>query len=149
MELILLEKVKNLGSLGDKVKVKAGYGRNYLIPQQKAVPATKNNLAAFEIRRAELEKAQQDQMVSAQQRAQQLNALSVVIARRAAGEGKLFGSVSAHDVAEAVTQAGVALSRSEVRLPSGALRLVGEYAVAVHLHTDVDATVKVHVVAES
>lgn len=149
MELILLEKVKNLGGLGDKVKVKAGYGRNYLIPQHKAVPATKNNLATFEARRAELEKSQQDQLVSAQQRAQQLSTLSVVIARRAAGEGKLFGSVSAHDVAEAVTQAGVALTRSEVRLPSGALRLVGEYAVTLHLHADVDATVKVHVVAES
>ena len=120
-----------------------------MIPQHKAVPATKNNLAVFEAKRAELEKAQQDQMVNAQQRAQQLSTLSVVIARRAAGEGKLFGSVSAHDVAEAVTQAGVALSRSEVRLPSGALRLVGEYAVTLHLHTDVDATVKVHVVAEA
>jgi len=148
MELILLEKVKNLGSLGDKVKVKAGYGRNFLIPQNKAVPATKNNLAAFEVRRAELEKAQQDQLASAQQRAQQLNNLSVVIARRTAGEGKLFGSVSAHDVADAVTQAGVDLARNEVRLPSGALRLVGEYAVTLHLHADVDTTVKVHVVAE-
>lgn len=148
MELILLEKVKNLGSLGDKVKVKAGYGRNFLIPQNKAVPATKANLAAFEVRRAELEKAQQDQLTNAQQRAQQLNNLSVVIARRTAGEGKLFGSVSAHDVADAVTQAGVNLARNEVRLPAGALRLVGEYAVTLHLHADVDATVKVHVVAE-
>jgi large subunit ribosomal protein L9 len=148
MELILLEKVKNLGNLGDKVKVKAGYGRNFLIPQQKAVPATKANLAAFEAKRAELEKAQADQLANAKQRAQQLNSLSVVIARRTAGEGKLFGSVNAHDIAEAVTQAGVALSRGEVRLPTGALRLVGEYAVTAHLHTDVEATVTVHVVAE-
>jgi large subunit ribosomal protein L9 len=148
MELILLEKVKNLGNLGDKVKVKAGYGRNYLIPQHKAVPATKANLATFEAKRAELEKTQSEHLSSAQQRAQQLNSLSVVIARRTAGEGKLFGSVNAHDIAEAVTQAGVPLSRSEVRLPSGALRLVGEYAVTAHLHTDVEATVTVHVVAE-
>jgi len=148
MELILLEKVKNLGNLGDKVKVKAGYGRNYLIPQHKAVPATKANLATFEAKRAELEKTQSEHLSSAQQRAQQLNSLSVVIARRTACEGKLFGSVNAHDIAEAVTQAGVPLSRSEVRLPSGALRLVGEYAVTAHLHTDVEATVTVHVVAE-
>lgn len=148
MELILLEKVKNLGNLGDKVKVKAGYGRNFLIPQRKAVPATQANLAAFEAKRAQLEKAQAEQLANAKQRAQRLNSLSVVIARRTAGEGKLFGSVNAHDIADAVTQAGVPLSRSEVRLPTGPLRLVGEYAVTVHLHADVEATVTVHVVAE-
>lgn len=148
MQVILLEKVKNLGSLGDKVAVRPGYGRNYLIPQGKAVAATAKNLAEFEARRAEYEKAQSDHLAQAQSRAAKLADLSVVISRKTGGEGRLFGSVSTADIAEAVSKAGVQINRQEVRLPEGSLRQVGEYSVALHLHTDVDAAVTVRVVAE-
>lgn len=150
MEIILLEKVKSLGSLGDKVKVKPGYGRNFLIPQGKAVPATAANLVAFEVRRAELERAQQDSLAAAQARAAQLEALGVVVIASKVGlEGKLFGSVSAPDIAKAVSAAGVELTKQEIRLSigHGHIRHVGEYDVDVHLHTDVNAFVKVQVVA--
>ncbi len=148
MELILLEKVNNLGNLGDKVKVRSGYGRNFLLPKGKAVAATASNFAEFEARRAQFEQNQADALAKAQQRAETLANVTVVIARRAGAEGKLFGSVNTTDIAEAVTATGVALVRQEVRLPNGALRMTGEYAVDVHLHTDVNTSVKIHVVAE-
>lgn len=148
MEVILLEKIANLGNLGDKVNVKAGYGRNFLLPQGKATAATEANVAAFEARRAELEKAAAEKKASAEARAAQLAELEVTITATAGDEGKLFGSIGTRDIAEAVSAAGVELDKSEVRLPNGALRSVGEYDVEVHLHTDVEATVKVVVVAE-
>lgn len=149
MEVILLEKVRNLGSLGDQVKVKSGYGRNYLIPTGKAVMATKDNIAMFEERRAELEAKAADQMGAAQARAEKLAALGVVtIAARAGEEGKLFGSVSASDIADAVTAAGVEVAKSEVKLPEGPIRMTGEYELQVVLHTDVEQMVNVQVVAE-
>ena len=149
MEVILLEKVKNLGSLGDQVKVRPGYGRNYLVPQGKALPATKENVAVFEARRAELEQHQSDRLAAAQARAARLADLTVVIARKASGEGKLFGSVGAADIADAVkSAAGIDLHRQEIRLPAGPLRQTGEFTVTTHLYTDVDTELKVTVVPE-
>lgn len=148
MEVILLEKVANLGALGAKVNVKAGYGRNFLIPQGKAVPATKGNLEAFEARRADLERQEAEILATAQARAVQLSALAVVIAAKSGDEGKLFGSVGTRDIAEAVTTAGIAISKLEVRLPNGALRHTGEYKVALQLHSDVMAEVAITIVAE-
>jgi len=149
MEVILLEKVRNLGSLGDQVKVKSGYGRNYLIPKGKAVMATKDNVAKFEERRAELEAKANEQLAAAQGRAEKLAALGVVtIVARAGDEGKLFGSVTASDVADAVTAAGVEVAKSEVKMPEGALRQIGEFELMVQLHTDVAQNVTVQVVAE-
>jgi large subunit ribosomal protein L9 len=149
MEVILLEKIGKLGELGDKVNVKAGYGRNYLIPQGKAVPATGDNVAMFEARRSELETSAAETIATAEVRAGRLQELGqIVIEAHAGEEGKLFGSVGTRDIAEAVTAAGVELSKSEIRLPEGALREVGEFEVKVHLHTDVDAVVLVCVVAE-
>jgi large subunit ribosomal protein L9 len=148
MELILLEKITHLGNLGQKVKVRSGYGRNYLIPQGKALPATAENQAVFEARRAELEKNQAEHLDQARSRSEKLAGMSIVIPRRVGGEGRLFGSVSASDIAEAVTAAGVEITRQEVRLPEGPLRQIGEYAISLHLHTDIDSSVTVHVVAE-
>ena len=148
MEVILLEKVANLGTLATKVNVKPGYGRNFLIPQGKAVPATKVNLEAFEARRAELERQEAETLATAQARAEQLTTLAVVIAAKSGDEGKLFGSVGTRDIAEAVTAAGVAVSKLEVRLPNGALRNTGEYKIALQLHSDVMAEVAVTIVAE-
>ncbi|WP_321348386.1 50S ribosomal protein L9 [Halopseudomonas oceani] len=147
MEVILLEKIANLGNLGDKVAVKAGYARNFLLPFGKATPATADNVAAFEARRAELEKLAAEKKAEADARAAQLAELTVTIAANAGEEGKLFGSIGTRDIADAVTAAGVAIEKSEVRLPDGALRTVGEFDVVVQLHTDVDATVKLVVVA--
>ena len=147
MEVILLEKIANLGNLGDKVNVKAGYGRNYLLPQRKAAAATAENVAAFEVRRVELEKAAAEKKASAESRAAQLAELEVTITATAGDEGKLFGSIGTHDIADALTASGVEVSKAEVRLPNGTIRQVGEFDVAVHLHTDVEATVKVVVVA--
>lgn len=143
MEVILLEKVENLGSLGDRVKVRPGYGRNYLIPYGKAKPATPENIRYFEERKAELARKASEALEAAQQRAAQLAGLSVTIAAKAGEEGKLFGSIGTADIAEAVTQAGVEIHRSEVRLPTGPLRMCGEFDIELHLHTDVDALVKV------
>jgi large subunit ribosomal protein L9 len=148
MEVILLEKVENLGNLGDRVNVKPGYGRNFLIPSGKATPATEEHIKAFEARRAELEKAVADAVAQAETRRDQLAGLSVTIAAKAGDEGKLFGSVGAIDIADAITAAGVAIERSEVRLPEGSLRHTGEHVVNVHLHTDVNAEVTVIVEAE-
>lgn len=148
MEVILLDKIVRLGGLGDKVTVKSGFARNYLIPQGKAVMATKANLEMFEARRAELEAKLAETLASAEARAAQLEGLEkVVIASKSGDEGKLFGSIGTRDVADAITAAGVAVSKSEVRMPEGALRYTGEYDIAVQLHTDVKASVKVEVVA--
>lgn len=147
MELILLEKIANLGNLGDKVNVKAGYGRNYLLPQGKATAATPANVAAFEARRAELEKAAAEKKATAEARAAQLNELEVTITAVAGDEGKLFGSIGTHDIADALTSAGVPVSKAEVRLPNGTIRHTGEFEVALHLHSDVEAAVKLIVVA--
>ncbi len=148
MEIILLEKVQNLGELGDKVTVRPGYGRNYLIPKGKAVAATEDNVAEFERHRAELEKTQADALAAAQKRADALKDLTVSIARKAGDEGRLFGSVGTGDIAEAVTAAGLELHKHEVRLPEGPLRQAGEYDIVLHLHADVDASVKLMVVPE-
>ena len=148
MEVILLEKIGKLGDLGDKVNVAAGYGRNYLIPVGKAVSATADNVEKFESRRAELEMAQVEGLKAATVRADKLNATEVTLERIAGEEGKLFGSVSAADIAEAITTAGAELAKSEVRLPDGPLRALGEYEVDIHLHVEVNAKVKVIVVAE-
>ncbi|CAI8155290.1 MAG: 50S ribosomal protein L9 [Pseudidiomarina mangrovi] len=148
MQIILLDKVANLGSLGDQVEVKSGYARNFLFPQGKAVPATAANVSKFEERRAELEAKLAADLAAAQQRAEQVNALeAVVITSKAGDEGKLFGSIGTRDIADAVTAAGVAVKKSEVLLPNGTLREVGEYSVELHLHSDVFATVTVQVVA--
>lgn len=149
MEVILLEKIGKLGDLGDKVTVKPGYGRNFLIPQGKAVPATRDNIEKFEARRADLETAASETLAAAEVRAGQLQEVGVItIAANAGEEGKLFGSVGTRDIADAVSAAGVELNKSEVRLPEGALRELGEYQVEVHLHSDVDVAVELHVVAE-
>lgn len=148
MEVILLEKVQNLGDLGDKVKVKPGYGRNYLVPSGKATLATAENVAAFEARRAELEKVQQERLGAAEARAAQLRETSVTIRAKAGTEGKLYGSVGTREIAEAVSATGVALEKHEVLLPDGALREVGEHEVELHLHSDIDVSIKVVVEAE-
>ncbi|WP_404368639.1 50S ribosomal protein L9 [Marinobacter sp.] len=148
MEVILLEKVANLGSLGDKVKVKSGYGRNFLMPYGKAVPATESNVKAFEERRAELEKAAADKQAQAQARAEALNGASVTISSKAGDEGKLFGSIGPRDIADAVSATGTEIDKSEVRLPEGPLRMTGEYDIQLQLHSDVTAEIKVTVVAE-
>jgi len=149
MEVILLEKIANLGDLGDKVTVRPGYGRNYLVPGKKAVPATKENIEKFEARRAELEKAAAEARQAAEDRALRLEELAeITIASIAGEEGKLFGSIGVADIAEALTKAGVEVAKREVSLPEGPLRYTGEYTVDIHLHTDVTRPVKVVVVAE-
>jgi len=148
MDVILLEKVGKLGDLGDKVSVKAGYGRNYLFPFGKAVPATKDNLADFEARRAELEKAAAEKLGEAEARAEKLNEFAVTIEANAGDEGKLFGSIGTRDIADAITAAGIEVSKAEVRLPHGAIREIGEFDVDVQVHSDVTVTVKLSVVAQ-
>ena len=149
MEVILLETVGNLGGLGDQVSVKAGFGRNYLLPQGKAVPATAENVAQFEARRAELEAAAASALTAAQKRADAINAMAaVVITMKAGDEGKLFGSVGTRDISEAATAAGVEIDKSEVRLPEGALREIGTYEVAVQVHASVMAVLNLSIVAE-
>ncbi len=147
MEVILLEKIANLGNLGDNVAVKAGYARNFLLPFGKATPATAANVEAFEARRAELEKIAAEKKAGADARAAKLADLSVTITANAGEEGKLFGSIGTRDIADAVTAAGVEIEKSEVRLPEGPLRNVGEFDVVVQLHSDVETTVKLIVVA--
>lgn len=146
MEVILQEKINNLGNLGDLVKVKAGYGRNFLIPGGKAVPATKDNKAKFEARRAELEQHAAEHLATAQARADKLVDLTVTIPVKAGEEGKMYGSLGTTDIATAISAAGVAVKKSEVRLPHGAIRLLGEYDIMLQLHSDVNATVKVVIV---
>ncbi len=149
MDVILLEKVANLGNLGDKVSVKPGYARNYLVPQGKAKPATPENLKEFEARRAELEKIAAEALAAAQARAEKLATLNLEIAHQAGEEGKLFGSVTGAEIAKCITDGGVEVAKSEVRLPNGPLRELGEHEVAVQLHTDVTTNVNVNVVAEA
>lgn len=148
MELILLEKVPNLGNLGDRVSVKPGYGRNYLVPEKKAVLATAQKLAEFEKRRAELEKKAGEELVAAETRRDSLAGVIVTIIQKAGDEGKLFGSVGTHDIAEAATSAGIPLQKHEVRLSQGALRQIGEYQIDVQFHSDVVAKLAVSIVAE-
>jgi large subunit ribosomal protein L9 len=150
MEVILLEKVANLGGLGEKVSVKSGFGRNFLIPQGKAVFASAENIKLFEERRAELEKQAADKLAAAEARKAQVEALEagVSITHKAGDEGRLFGSVGTADIAAACAEAGVEIAKSEVRLPEGPFRVAGEYEVALHLHTDVDATLKVNIIGE-
>ena len=148
MEVILLEKIENLGAMGAKVRVKPGYGRNFLVPQGKAKPATAENIAQFEAKRAELEKAAAEVLAAAEARREQLDGKEYTIAANAGDEGKLFGSIGTADIAEAVTATGVEIERSEVRLPEGAFRTIGEYDVDLHLHSDVNAVIKLNIVAE-
>ncbi len=148
MEVILLENVANLGVLGDKVAVKAGYGRNYLIPHHKAVPATADNLKEFEARRAELEKDAATALAKAQQRASAISDMTAEITAKAGEEGKLFGSVTGREIADTATAKGVEIDKSEVRMPDGPLRELGEFEVDIHLHPEVNAVLKVNVIAE-
>ena len=148
MEIILMQKVANLGNIGDKVKVKAGYGRNYLLPQGKATLATPENVAKFEARRAEFEKAAKDELSSAQARAAKLEGFKLTLTAKAGGEGKLFGSVGNSDIVEALKKAGHTLERSEVRMPNGPIRQAGEHVVQLHLHTDVNVDLPVIIVGE-
>jgi large subunit ribosomal protein L9 len=148
MEIILLEKVDNLGNLGDKVAVRPGYARNYLIPGGKAKYATAANIAEFEARRAELEKHAAEQLATAEARKAKLEGKTFTIAATVGDEGKLFGSVGTSEIAAAVTASGIELEKREVRMPEGALRMVGIYDVLLHLHTDVNAEIKVEIVPE-
>ena len=148
MEIILLEKIANLGNMGEKVNVKPGYGRNYLVPQGKAAAATAENIAEYEARRVELEKASADAMTAAQARREELLEKVVTIASHAGEEGKLFGSVGTADIARALTDSGIVVERHEVRLPEGAFRVVGEHDVLIQLHTDVDVTIKLLIEAD-
>jgi large subunit ribosomal protein L9 len=143
MEIILLQKVDNVGGIGDRVHVKSGYARNYLIPQGKATLATADNIAKFETRRAELEAKAAAELAGAQARAKKLEGLVLKIEMQSGAEGKLFGSVGTVDIAEAIGQRGIEVERSEVRLPNGPLRVVGEHEVELHLHTDVNVPLKV------
>lgn len=146
MEVILLEKVGRVGNVGDKINVKAGYARNFLFPFAKAIPATKENLADFEARKAELMKAAAEKQAAAQARADKLNGLEIRIEANAGDEGKLFGSVGTRDIADAVTAAGQKVEKSEVLLPDGALREVGEFEIQLSLGSEVLATIKVSIV---
>jgi len=148
MEIILLQKIENLGAMGERVKVRPGYGRNYLVPSGKAKPATPENIAAFEAMRAELEKAAADALAGAESRRARLADVTVTIAARAGDEGKLFGSVGTADIADALCASGIEVERHEVRLPEGPFRQTGEYEVEVHLHSDVNATIKLVITAE-
>jgi large subunit ribosomal protein L9 len=148
MQVILLQKVANLGNIGDRVKVRSGYGRNFLLPQGKATLATPENIARFEARRAELEKAAREHLESAGERAAAMKDFKLTISAKAGTEGKLFGSIGTADIAEACTRQGFKIERSEVRLPSGPLRTLGEHMVNLHLHADVDVPLAVSIVAE-
>lgn len=148
MEVILLERIKHLGRLGDKVKVKSGFGRNFLVPQGKAVPANEANIAEFETRRAELEAAEQKILQAAQQRADKLQALVVRIITQTSDEGKLYGSVGTKEIADAIVAAGHDVEKREILLPEGVIRTTGIYDIAIQVHSDVNAAVKLHVESE-
>jgi large subunit ribosomal protein L9 len=148
MDVILLTKVANLGDIGDRVKVKSGYGRNFLLPEGKATLATPANVAKFEARRSELEKIAKDQLSAAQGRAAALEGFTLRISAKAGSEGKLFGSVGTTDIADACTAQGHKVARSEVRLPNGPIRTVGDHQVVLHLHTDIDVQLPVTISAE-
>lgn len=148
MNVILLESVENLGSIGDLVKVKPGYGRNYLLPQGKAALATPENIKAIEARRAELEKAEAEELAKAKERAKAFDKLEVVIQANAGSEGKLFGSVGPVDIVDALANVQVEVERAEVRMPEGPIQELGEFPIGVHLHAEVDVEVLVRVVGE-
>ncbi len=149
MEVILLEKIQNLGKLGDKVRVKPGYGRNYLIPRKKAVPATADNVAKFETQRAELERVQQAALGEAEARAAALAGVEILIVAKAGSEGRLYGSVGTNEIAEALAGLGHSIEKREIRLPTGPLRTTGRHTVELQLHADVDASVVIVVAADS
>jgi large subunit ribosomal protein L9 len=148
MQVILMEKVVNLGGLGDVVKVKDGFARNYLIPHGKAKRATQKNLKEFEDRRAELEKKANESLTSAQERGAKLDNLKIDIAQKAGVDGRLFGSVTNADIAEALGKQGIQVKKAEIRMPQGPLKHIGEFPIAIQLHSDVLANITVHVVAE-
>jgi len=148
MEVILLEKTANLGNLGDRVIIKNGYGRNYLIPQGKAVAATPKKIREFEERRAELEKLSAEKLAAATARGEAISKLNIVIAHKTGDEGRLFGSVGTQTIAEAITAAGVNVEKQEIRLPKGVIRHVGDYDIDINLHTDVVVTLAVKIAAE-
>ncbi|NJM10771.1 MAG: 50S ribosomal protein L9 [Synechococcaceae cyanobacterium SM1_2_3] len=149
MEIILLEKIANLGVLGDRVKVKSGYARNFLIPKGKATLANSANIARFEARRAELERVAAEALATSKARAEQLAELIVTLSVKTGSEGRLFGSVGAGDIADAVSAAGIELQKHEVRLATGPIRQIGEYDVDLHLHNEVRTQIRVNVIAES
>ncbi|MFO1256969.1 MAG: 50S ribosomal protein L9 [Gammaproteobacteria bacterium] len=148
MEVILLENVRNLGKFGHKVKVAKGYGRNFLIPQGKAVPASSDNLAKFEARRADLEQAAKSRLVAAQARAAEIAAIALKIAAKAAEEGKLYGSIGTLEISRAFKQQGVEVSRNEIRLPEGPFREIGEFTIEIQLHAEVVTEAKLQIVPE-
>lgn len=148
MQVILLEKIDKIGSLGDLVDVKSGFARNFLLPQGKAEMATKDNIEAFAQRRAELEKQQAETLAAAEARAAKLEGLSVTITSRSGTEGKLFGSVGTEEIRAAIVDAGVEIEKKEIRMPDGPLRNVGEHPISLHLHADINAEVTVIVVGE-
>ena len=149
MQVILMEKVVNLGALGDVVKVKDGYARNFLIPQGKAKRATESNLKVFEVKRAELEKAQADQLAQAQERGAKLEGLMVQISQKSGVDGRLFGSVTNVDIVEALQKQGFEVERAQVRMPSGPIKQIGDSAITVALHTDVVVNITVSVLGEA
>jgi large subunit ribosomal protein L9 len=148
MNIILLEKIQNLGKLGDRISVKSGYARNYLLPKGKAVLATPQNVAVFEERRAALEKAEAEVLAKAQARSEAISGKAISISVKAGDEGKLFGSVGTADIAEAAQKAGIDVARNEIRMPAGAFRNTGSYEVEIHLHPDVNAQLTVNVIPE-
>jgi large subunit ribosomal protein L9 len=148
MDVILLQKVANLGNIGDRVKVRSGYGRNYLLPGGKATVATPDNVKRFEARREELEKLAREHLSGAEERAVAMKDFKLSITAKAGTEGKLFGSIGTSDIAEAATKVGFKVERSEVRMPNGPLRTVGEHIVGLHLHADIDVPLTVLIVAE-
>lgn len=148
MQVILLQRIVNLGKLGDTVDVKPGYGRNYLIPQGKALPATTANIEKFEARRAELEAIEAEELAAAQKRADSLRDVNVIMRAKTGEEGKLFGSIGTRDIADALTKSGLEVDRSEVNLPEGTLRQVGEYNVTIQLHHDITAQILVTILSE-
>ena len=147
MEVILLEKVRNLGSLGDKVKVKSGYGRNFLIPQNKAVFATEKSIAQFEQKRAELEKKAQNALSAAEQRAAKLNDTTLVVSAMASDEGKLYGSVGVNEIKDALTLRSIDVSKREIVMPEGPLHSIGNFVVEIHVHSDVIAHLQIEIIA--
>lgn len=149
MEVILLEKVANLGNLGDKVTIKSGYGRNYLVPQGKAVAATEDKIKEFEARRAELEKAAATKLAAANARGAALEKITIVISHKAGDEGKLFGSVGTQNIADAITEAGAKVEKHEIRMPDGVIRHLGTYDIDVNLHSDVIKTMSIEIAAEA
>ena len=148
MNVILLEPISNLGNLGDTVTVTSGYGRNFLIPFGKAVPASKDNIKAFESRRLELEQSAIDKLKTAKKRASDMAEIELTLTAKAGDEGKLFGSIGLRDLAEAITSAGFSVAKNEIRIKNGPIRTIGEYDIVIRLHTNISTTIKIFVKAE-